>query len=351
MINNDLETFFNRLMLGNKKVYHSLNTINNGIFSRNTFVRCYNDIKYYVEINKCNDCYINYMPLKENTSRKTDNVKSITLIALDIELTHKTIPEKISNMNIMKGYIHEYLNIHNIQNYMLINSGNGYHLYMFLKTPKVIKEDNLQILKSAYKNVVQSISIEISNLSNNLISSDDRKDLAGILRIPTTSNTKASRKVVLEENVQENDNLYLSKLFSSSLVKTKKQMLVVNNYNVNFDKTLKYSDLPKTFEELIKSPLVRIWLDNKLPSPTVGNWHKSIVFALQAVIYHSGLSDDPSVAQLSLEFNSIWMSSADLGSCSYKKDLGFPINCAIKFCKNNGYTEYEKEIKTAYINS
>ena len=106
--------------------------------------------------------------------------------------------------------------------------------------------------------------------------------------------------------------------------------------------------LPKNIDELISSPLVKIIFDKNLKQPKYGNWHNSIIFALQAVIYHSGLQKSYEILELSREINNHWGSSCDLSTCSNTKDLYYPINVAINFCEKNEYIEYVKELKKVY---
>ncbi len=94
---------------------------------------------------------------------------------------------------------------------------------------------------------------------------------------------------------------------------------------------------------------MRIRMDKTLKQPEENEWHKTIVFALQAVIFHAGLSNHPMLNEISMQYNRKCNCSVDLGSCSYKKDIVFPIKQALRFCQKNGYTQYEKEIKELYL--
>jgi len=347
---NQSKIFFDRITASKGRGYHCLNTVTNGFFSKNTFVKKFDKFEKYINSNKHQNCYINYMPLRFDTSRKTDNVHKINVVALDIELVNKSRPETEINISIMKSYINLFLEKRKIRDYMLVNSGNGYHLYIFFKRAKPLNETILDKHKMAYKNLVKHISNDISNISEGFLNSDDRKDLAGILRIPGTTNTKAGRTVTLEENMCKGNNDHISKIFNSYLSKAKKQLLFSAKYVIKQSKNINQNGLPKDIPTLLKSPLMRMRMDKDLPAPKENLWHSTVVFALQALIYHSGFSNHPDMPAISNEYNQICNCSVDLGSCSYTKDLAMPIFAALKFCKSNNYDAYTKEIKELYLN-
>ena len=339
----ELELFYNRLCLKNK--YYCLNHKIEGGFSRNIFIKDYKELKEYYLWNYKKDCYINYQPLKESVNRKTENVIGINVIALDIECKNKITPELDGKMRTLKTFILLFIDDYKIKNYMLVNSGNGYHLYIFIGD--LIKKET-DDLKASYKQLILHISEYLEHLSSGFLKADDRKDLAGILRIPGTYNTKAKKEVKLEIDKNEGENIYIRKFFFELALKVKRQNIALKQYNIDLEKKYKNISLPKNIDELIDNPLVRIWFDKNLPAPKYGNWHNSIIFALQALIYQSGLSKLSEIKELSREINLIWGTSSDLSTCSYKKDLYFPINSAIKFCEKNGYIEYKQALEELY---
>lgn len=340
----ELELFYNRLCLKNK--YYCLNYKADYGFSKNTFIKNYEELKEFFIINANKNCYINYQPLLTTENRKTENVLGVNVIALDIECLNKQSPELEDNMRTLKTIIGFFIDDYRIKNYLLVNSGNGYHLYLFIGD--VIKKETDE-LKLIYYKMLDNISSYLTKKSNNFLKCDDRKDLAGILRIPGTLNTKANRTVKIEIDRNEGDNIYLRKLFFEMSFKVKSQNKMLEQYSINLEQKYKNIPLPKNIDELIDNPLVRIWFDKNLQEPKYGNWHNSIIFALQAIIYHSGLQKRPEILELSREINKIWGTSSDLSTCSYKKDLYFPINSAIKFCDKNNYLEYKKALEDLYI--
>ena len=232
---------------------------------------------------------------------------------------------------------------------MLVNSGNGYHLYLKLNKSKVVTEENLEAYKQTYKKVVKDIDREIKGYSGGTISLDDRKDIAGILRVPGTTNTKANKKVSLVEINTEGENKWLTYLWGKYLRDTNKKIKYFNENKISLSDSLKGINLPKDIEELVNSPLIKLVGDNNLEQAQHGNWHSTVVFAIQALIYHSGLTNHAVINELSMQYNRKFNASVDFSVCSKKDEFNFPIRRAIWFCKKNGYNKYAKEIEDLYL--
>jgi hypothetical protein len=337
---NELKAFYEYIKVNHN--YNCLNTIDKGVFSKNVFIKRFEELEEFVSNNKNKNCYINYQPLKEPVNRKTENVSGVTLLAFDIECVNKKTPESEENLKILLDKIYKFIYFFKIKSYMIIFSGNGYHFYIPLG--KKIKKD-VEVLKEAYKNMIKEISKHLCNISNGLISSDDRKDLAGMLRIPTTYNTKAGRYVKIIEIKENGDNeIIRKKLFSyCRIVKNKKEEY--SNLKLKIPDNGKIK-MPKTIDELLNNLLVRILFDKNLPEKTYGSRHTSIIFALQSLIYHSGLQKSYEILELSKKVNSYCNISVDLSSCSSKDEFMMPLMVAIKYCKKNGYKEYEEELRS-----
>lgn len=347
----ELKKYYDFMFKDSKGYYRCLNYKTKNGFSKNYFIDNYNDFKKWVEKYKDYDCYMNYQPLKEPINRKTENIAQIEFVALDIEMKDKQTPESLNNMLWMYKVLKTFIKYRRIAEYMLINSGNGYHFYIRFDKPLQIRD--LQKVKEVYRNVVKRIAhemrTEISMLRKSYkddrdMSFDDRKDIAGILRIPTTINTKIDKEVTI---MSTSDNGFLRRLWKSeSMRKTLKE----KKFDSKDLPQANYKGLPKTIEELVKSPLIRIRMDESLPPPkNHGDWHKCIVFAIQAVVYHSGLYKHPEIKEVTRQYNLKCNTHVNLDVCSYTQDLDYPIALALRFCKDNGYDKYYKEIKEMYV--
>jgi hypothetical protein len=295
-----------------------------------------------VSDNKDINCYINYQSLKEPTNRKTENISGVHLLAFDIECSNKQVPETEENLKQSLIYIYKFIHYEKVDNYLITFSGNGYHLY--IKLGKKIKKDNI-ILKESYKKIIKNFSEFIYKLSGGFLSSDDRKDIAGILRLPGTYNTKAKRYVKIIDIKEDGNNEHIRKKFFRIIREVKRKQDYFNNIVVKPDTTTKF---PKDVDELLNSPLVKIIFDKDLKQPTIGNWHNSIIFALQSLIYHSGLQNRYEITELSREINTHWNSSCDLSTCSNTGAFNISLGIAINFCEKNGYIEYKKALEEIY---
>ena len=122
----ELKQFYNYMKVNHN--YNCVNTLNNGIFSKNEFIKNFSELKNFYDRNNKTNCYINYQPLKLPENRKTENVKGVYLLAFDIECSNKQSPETKENIKEMLGYIYKFINISRVNNYMIVFSGNGFHL-------------------------------------------------------------------------------------------------------------------------------------------------------------------------------------------------------------------------------
>jgi len=339
---NTLKDFYEYIKVNHN--FNCVNTLDNGIFSKNIFIKRYDDLLKYVVNNRYKNCYINYQPLKTSENRKTENVRGVNLIAFDIECKNKKSPESSDNLIKMLDYIYKFLYYTKTKNYMIVFSGNGYHLYMSIG--RIIKRDDLELLKQTYKQIIKDFSNILNKISNDFINSDDRKDLAGILRIPETTNVKVNRFVKLIDIKQNGDNILLRKKFFQTMRQIKRKNKIFEekmkeNKNINIK-------LPNNIDELLDHPLVKILFDKTLPEKTFGSRHTSIIFALQSLIYHSGLQNKYEITELSREVNQYCGISVDLSSCSNIESFNLPLQLAINFCKKNRYDKYVKELEELY---
>jgi hypothetical protein len=291
----DLKLFYNYIKVNH--CYNCLNTLQDGRFSKNLFVKDYNTLQEFVNKNKNINCYINYQSLKEPINRKTENVHGVHLLAFDIECQNKQRPETQENLDKSLQYIHDFIKIKKINNYMIVLSGNGYHLY--IKLGDKIKRDNI-LLKETYKKIIKYYSDFIYNQTGGFLSCDDRKDIAGILRLPETYNTKAKRFVKIIEIKEDSNNVKVRKDFFQILREVKRKQEHFANIENLDDSSIQF---PRNIDELLNNPLVKIIFDSSLEQPTVGNWHNSVIFALQNLIYHSGLQKTYEITELTREIN------------------------------------------------
>lgn len=306
-------------------------------FSRNHFIKTAEELIDYAWKYRHHDCYITYNPLKKPINRKNDNVLGLNVLALDIEFLNKRTPEVDTRLQLLKNFIIEVIlssPIFEIDNYMLIMSGNGYHLYLSLG--KIIKRDT-EDLKLAYKTFVKTINIRVNeNRFGISVSVDDRKDLAGILRIPGTMNTKANRLVKIVAIKTDKDNLRLRKIFfKRSRAAIKESKLKKVSY------TNCQTIIPKSLQELMDNPAVRMVFDTTLKQ--VDGWHHTVIFYVQSLVKESNL---PPVDVRTLEnhINNTWGTSISLGQCTTESSVR-PLLGAIGFCKKNGFRKYEQELR------
>ena len=307
-------------------------------FSRNHFIKSHKELVDYAWEHKEQDCYINYNPLKEPINRKNENVLGLNVLALDIEFENKRIPESDTRMQFLKRFIVEVIlksPVFNITNYMLILSGNGYHLYLPLG--KLIKRET-EPLKLSYKAFIKSLSVTINNNHYGIkVSVDDRKDLAGILRIPGTKNTKANSFVKIIDLKNGKANIKLRKIFfKKSRVAIKESKIKKVSY------TNCHTIIPKTLNELMNNPAVRMVFDTSLKQ--VDGWHHTVIFYIQSLVKESKLSVSD-IRTLENHINNTWGTSMSLGQCTADSSVQ-PLLGAIGFCKKHKFSKYEKELRT-----
>ena len=123
----DVKLFYNRLTNFEK----SLNGCNfkyiNRAFSKNYFISNCDELILFTINNQQRDVYMTYNGLKTANNRKTINIKSYRVIALDVECSKKTNFESSTTIKKQERYILKFIKNMNITNYMLVFSGNGFH--------------------------------------------------------------------------------------------------------------------------------------------------------------------------------------------------------------------------------
>ncbi len=344
-MNNDLEIFYNFVCMPNK--YYSCNSTfkikdnKKVFFTKNHFIKSYNELKNWVNKNKDTNCYMNYNPLKEPINRKNENVLGFNMISLDIEFKDKQKPEFESRLILLYNIIKESLIKQNrVKRFMIVISGNGVHVYVSIGN--IIKRD-LYILKPQFNKFVKTLSYEINEYSKKYygleIVSDDRKDLAGVLRLPETINLSANRIVKIESLNEDGDNIFIRKRFFKIGKKALLQIKKVKSIHHKLNGTMK--NIPQSIGELENHPLVELLFDVDLPD--VDGWHSTIIFALQAVIKFSDIPHNDVLA-LETDINNMWDTSVSLSSCNAENSIG-PIIGAINFCKKNGFDKYVEKLQ------
>lgn len=236
-IDKELKTFFDRLSNKNNQFY-SVNYISKkGVFSKNTFITTSEHLHTYVKLHNNTNCYICYNPLKSAKNRTTHNILESHLLAFDIEKTKKSNRETALSLEEQKQYIFSYLKKRDFNDYLLVCSGNGYHLYLFLHSKIVMPEsfktdEDPKKCKEAlfYSTMVVLIAKELSEHSKGFLDAMDRKDIAGILRIPGTTNLKNNKKTYIVSDVKKGNNPYLKQVIE----KAKKK--VINELTQNIKK-------------------------------------------------------------------------------------------------------------------
>lgn len=326
-----------------KDGYLSVNYKIDDKFSKNFFINHVVDFIDFAKEHKDKPCYCTYNCLRTNTNRKNDNVVAISTIALDIEYVKKKKPEDDTRLLIALDYIKQFVKELKITNYMLTCSGNGYHLFCSLGKPIELTKDNFRQHKFAYNEFVKLLSAKLNTISNGELQADDRKDLAGILRIPTTYNTSAKRYVQLIDIVDNAPNRLLRKALTEHItIATRKHELLQLYVPIEKDEEYNDSILPKTPQDLLNHPLVELLFDTTLPD--VQGWYASVIFALQAIVKECGWQHTIEVRTLQEQINSRWRMSVVLGNCSADNYIK-PYFAAINFCKKNGFSNHEQKLK------
>jgi hypothetical protein len=311
-------------------------------FSKNNFISSLEYLKIWVNGGgTSHDCYISYNPLLTMDSRKNENVESMNVIALDVEFADKKKPEAEVRLKLLASIMREALKkIFKVSRYMIVVSGNGVHVYIPIGKP-IMKD--LEIMKVTYNRLVKYISSQINGYAVKMyqveISCDDRKDLAGILRIPGTWNSSAKRVVRVHDILDGPDNTYLRRLFfkfakkSAAQVKKQQEMRLRINTDAEYD-----IKIPRTIEELEAHPVVQMIFDTELPE--VSGWHNTVGFALQALVKFSGIPYYPDIKALEADVNSTWGANLSLQHCNAENPWG-PLKAAYNFAKKNGWKKYE----------
>ena len=321
----DLYIFYKFIALKNN--IYCINYRNNNVFSKNHFIKSYKELVSFVEQYKNKDCYMTYNPLKTDSNRKNDNVLGLNMVALDIEYLNKQKPETEIRLKLLKFYIRKFLSKFKINKYLLILSGNGYHLY--IPVGNIIKKD-IDILKINYKKFIDFLNNILYEISEYKVKLDDRKDLAGILRIPTTLNTSANRIVKIEE-VKNGENTKFRKLLLKYLRKK-------NESNKNLLTNVK---LYKLNIDLYEHPLVKMWLEPDLPDNT--GKHNTLGFALQSLIFNLNLQNTTEAYNLQNIINTLHNTSLQLNYLTTYIDNLEILLITKKYAKQY-YPKYLKEI-------
>lgn len=341
----DLKTFYDFVCISNK--YYCCNSTfkikdnKKVFFTKNYFIKSYNELEKWVLKNKDTNCYINYNPLKKPINRKNENVFGFNMISLDIEFKDKQKPESESRLVLLCNIIKESLIKQNhVNNFMIVISGNGVHVYVPIGN--IIRRD-LSILKPQFNKFVKTLSHEINEYSKKYygleIVSDDRKDLAGVLRLPETINLSANRIVNIESLNKNGDNVFIRKRFFKIGKKALLQVKKIKAIHHRLNGTIK--NIPQSIGELEDHPLVELLFDVDLPD--VDGWHSTIIFALQSVIKFSDIPHND-VISLENDINNMWDTSVSLSSCNAENSIG-PIIGAINFCKKNSFDKYVEKLQ------
>lgn len=350
MNKDEIKLFYEFTRFGGK--HYCLNTKEPYGFSKNFFFKNINKLIKFCELNKHKDCYINYNPLKEPINRKNINIYGINMICLDVEAVNKTIPENETFMSIMLTYIKELLELENLNKYMIVNSGNGYHVYIPIGSLIRLNDYNYEYAKEGYKLTIKELNEKLLKISSNSVCCDDRKDLAGILRIPQTKNTKANRIVHISE-VKSTHSMKPNYRFRVKFLKTIRKAKKSIEYRKERAQIFT-SDLNlETFytKDIYNHIIAKMMLDTSLDEPSYSSWHSSIVFALQGLVYLSDLRNTRDVKDLQDDINQTWNCSISLSQGGEQmEDIVQPYIIAYKFAKENEYEYYEKQLKNILNN-
>lgn len=333
---NELEQYFEFVL--RTKGYLSLNTVKNGIFSKNTFVYTLEKMQEYVAKNNNQDCYCTYNTLKTPANRKFTNVESISCIALDVELVKKSKPEKEYNLTLLKEYLKDFLVAIRADYYMLVCSGNGFHLYIPI-LPIYLNEVNNFAYKEGYKSLVYEYDLILRHMTNNFATCSDRVDIGGILRIPGTFNTSANRKVSIDDIK-----------FKDKRINEKVKRKLCKIMKAQHKKAELHSQKRKEYTEyegdLMDDPIVDMIFDTDLPEPVYGNWHMNAIFALQGIVNLSNIRYTEAVREVELEYMHTWNALVNLNSGGTSlTDVEQCYGIAYKFAKENGYTKHSEVLK------
>jgi hypothetical protein len=335
-MNIELKNFYDFLTQGNTAIYGTGLQIGKST-PRVSFVNSFEELEKLVQGGKIT--HISYNPYKSCDNFKTENCKEINMIGLDIERTDKIKPETVDRLVELNCYILVLTELLHLNEYMLLRSGNGFHMYIPI-TPIELNDTNRNFLREGYRNFIKGIHniIASDKRIKDKFKCDDRCDLVGMLRLPGVVNPSANRLVIVEDIIRTNTekNTEIRKCLLISVENAIKDM----NFTIGKVRQPTSLLLPSNPVELNSHPLVLLLMDDTLPR--VSGWYRTVVFALQTIVRECGFTDKD-VRQLQYRINNKWDMCVNLTKCS-KGDLHSAYYGAINFCRKNGFNEYEKQL-------
>lgn len=328
-------------------VNHKIKTDTFSGFSKNHFIKTGKELDQYINAHKDKDCYCTYNNLEKPINRKNDNVFAITIAAFDIELVKKSKPEDLLSLSTLENHINNLIKIYNITTYLLCHSGNGFHLYVKISPDIKISKENFNEVKKGYKTFIEEINSKLLKISDNFATCDDRKDLAGILRIPGTTNTSCDREVRIVDLIEGKPNIKVKNLLMKFIKEAKIEKEAKKVYKHREEDV----NLPNSIMELEEHPVVKLIFDDSLPD--FEGWHQNAIFLLQAIVKESGIPYYPHIKALEDDINEYWGTSMSLNYCSCDSIIGPTLSCVKWLRKQNDpkCNEYANKIYNTINNN
>lgn len=310
------------------------------IFSKNFFINNLKTYNQYVDYNKNEECYITYNTFNTKDNRKLENCKAITMVALDIEFIKKQKPETVQHLMLLESFVESFATTLRLTDYAIVHSGNGFHLYIPIKAINLTTE-NVAYFQYSYNALIYELDIFFRQHTKQLATCLDRKDINGVLRIPTTVNLSARRRVQMRKVVEscEIPNKNIRSRLNKLKNKYIKQLEEQKNRHSN------YSDLSEEYFFSYDNIIINLLFDDSLDEPEYGGWYSNVVFALQGLIYLSDARFTKDVLDLQSEYNMTWNTNVNLNDGGESiESIRQCYAIVFNFCKNNGYEKYVKAI-------
>lgn len=242
-------------------------------------------------------------------------------IGIDIDKNDKSNGTSKNDKNILFTAVKEILEEYQIGNYMIVDSGNGFHIWIKLLQTIVLNEKTLPKIERVYKQVLSEMNLKFIPKTNGLFSIDNNaRDISRILRVAGTNNYKKNgvKKVVLVEvHIDEKDYRF-DKQFKELLEETEEIEPKKTIIRVNKDE----------IDDIYENPLVKLWYEEDLPDDA--DKHNKIGYALQSLVHYFGL--EKQVQDIEKDINYLHGTNLHLGYCTNPTDLKNIYTIALNWC-------------------
>ena len=275
----------------------------------------------------------NLEKVKLDNNNTKDKAIHLEHIGIDIDKMDKSNGTSKKDKTILYNAVKEVLDEYKISNYMIVDSGNGFHIWIKLLQTIPLNEKTLTKVEKAYKKFLSKMNVTLMSKTKGLFSIDKQaRDISRILRIAGTINYKAkgTKKVKLVEIKVDKKDYAFDKYFSDILSKTKikEKNKVITKDVINYE------------ENFYENPLVKLWLEEDLPDDT--DKHNTIGYALQSLVHYLGLEHQ--VADIEQDINSLQSTNLHLNYCTSPIELNEIYTIALKWCKKH-YPKYVQIFK------